>query len=192
MSSSTPESFHITTPQPAPRTLKACGMCRQMKVKCDGAVPCTHCRTSFHGECFNRKFHRQILRCLDCVYPPGRRKRRKLSHENSSRIQDLEARLKLMEESHVHLTASNQSSEDTSRDSFPNQSTQFIHNDRANQAAVSDELPPDTVPSGSENDQPRKGDARVFAPPPSAHSFKECEPKWATAWAQTSKSGCAG
>ncbi|KAL3451448.1 hypothetical protein BJX65DRAFT_321346 [Aspergillus insuetus] len=47
------------------RTRKACDMCHQMKTKCDGAVPCSHCSQSF----------------LDCMYSESRPKRRRNSSQ---------------------------------------------------------------------------------------------------------------
>ncbi|PWY88160.1 hypothetical protein BO70DRAFT_359646, partial [Aspergillus heteromorphus CBS 117.55] len=63
------------------RTRRACERCRQMKIKCNGAIPCGHCRTSFN----------------DCAYPEPRRKRKASPH--SDRLHDLEKRIKAMEES---------------------------------------------------------------------------------------------
>ncbi|PYI27539.1 hypothetical protein BP00DRAFT_353152 [Aspergillus indologenus CBS 114.80] len=40
------------------RVRKACELCRQMKVKCDGTHPCKHCSHSFH-ECIYRDTHRK-------------------------------------------------------------------------------------------------------------------------------------
>ncbi|OJJ50340.1 hypothetical protein ASPZODRAFT_2117631 [Penicilliopsis zonata CBS 506.65] len=70
-----------TDSRPKERTRQACGLCRQMKIKCDGATPCGHCRTSFN----------------DCVYPESRRKRK--VPPAAERLEQLEKRLKAIEES---------------------------------------------------------------------------------------------
>ncbi|PYH88248.1 hypothetical protein BO71DRAFT_144295 [Aspergillus ellipticus CBS 707.79] len=74
--------------KPKERTRRACERCRQMKIKCNGATPCGHCRTSFN----------------DCAYPEPRRKRKPSPH--SDRLHELEKRIKAMEESqHTTLLA---------------------------------------------------------------------------------------
>lgn len=47
------------------RTQKACDMCHEMKTKCDGAVPCAHCKQSFLG-LTARSFWRPAVLCA-CV-----------------------------------------------------------------------------------------------------------------------------
>ncbi|PYI04673.1 hypothetical protein BO78DRAFT_408877 [Aspergillus sclerotiicarbonarius CBS 121057] len=73
--------------RPKDRTRRACERCRQMKIKCDGATTCNHCRTSFN----------------DCVYPEPRRKRKASPHFD--RLQELEKRVKAMEESYQTISA---------------------------------------------------------------------------------------
>ncbi|KAJ0419036.1 fungal-specific transcription factor domain-containing protein [Aspergillus carlsbadensis] len=82
------------------RTGRACERCRQMKIKCDQATTCSNCRSSFN----------------DCVYTEPRRKRKASPHVD--RLQELEKRVKAMEESYQALS--------TARDSpqSPNPSTQ--------------------------------------------------------------------
>ncbi|PYH56554.1 uncharacterized protein BO96DRAFT_500262 [Aspergillus niger CBS 101883] len=86
--------------RPKDRTRRACERCRQMKIKCDGATTCNHCRTSFN----------------ECVYPEPRRKRKASPHFD--RLQELEKRVKAMEESYQTISATKDSSQS------PNSATQ--------------------------------------------------------------------
>ncbi|KAL4778018.1 hypothetical protein BJX76DRAFT_344343 [Aspergillus varians] len=74
------------------RTRRACERCRQMKIKCDGAPTCGHCQASFS----------------DCMYLPPRRKRK--ASPDLDRLEELEKRLKAMEESMSAAKGSPQSS----------------------------------------------------------------------------------
>lgn len=49
------------------RTQKACDMCHEMKTKCDGAVPCAHCKQSFLGLTAQSLWRPAILYICVCV-----------------------------------------------------------------------------------------------------------------------------
>ncbi|KAL2851625.1 fungal-specific transcription factor domain-containing protein [Aspergillus pseudoustus] len=68
------------------RARRACERCRQMKIKCDHAATCSNCRSSFN----------------ECVYTEPRRKRK--ASPPVDRLQELEKRVKAMEESYQAIS----------------------------------------------------------------------------------------
>ncbi|KAL2819219.1 fungal-specific transcription factor domain-containing protein [Aspergillus granulosus] len=80
-----------TTKGPKDRTRRACERCRQMKIKCDHAATCSNCRSSFN----------------DCVYTESRRKRK--ASPPVDRLQELEKRVKAMEESYQAISTARDS-----------------------------------------------------------------------------------
>ncbi|KAL2831439.1 hypothetical protein BDW59DRAFT_182107 [Aspergillus cavernicola] len=89
--------------RPKDRTRRACERCRQMKIKCDQETTCTNCRTSFN----------------DCVYPEPRRKRKASPHVG--RMQELEKRVKAMEESYQAIISAAKDSPQSPKSSTPQQ-----------------------------------------------------------------------
>ncbi|KAL3444937.1 fungal-specific transcription factor domain-containing protein [Aspergillus insuetus] len=79
-------SQSIAAERPKDRTGRACERCRQMKIKCDQATTCSNCQSSFN----------------DCVYTEPRRKRKASPHFD--RLQELEKRVKAMEETYQAST----------------------------------------------------------------------------------------
>lgn len=144
--------------RPKGRTRQACERCRQMKIKCDGVTTCNHCRTSFNGArsflCRSVVIKPQAvgwaqLTGTDCVYPEPRRKRKASPHFD--RLQELEKRVKAMEESYQTVSAT--------KDSFrsPNSATQHHPPSTAGANDVGPDPPDSRPPARSSQGEARFG-----------------------------------
>ncbi|PTU18060.1 hypothetical protein P175DRAFT_0443998 [Aspergillus ochraceoroseus IBT 24754] len=140
---SLPDTTHTNGPKTRfrPRTHKACDRCRQMKIKCDGVVPCGHCTRFFYD---------------DCAYSESRRKRRRASSPARD-FHHLERRIRAVEESCQRLADA--STPSTISPGTPSQSARLLPSNAPNDMVAATEPDLDTADRSIES-RPNQGEAR--------------------------------